>query len=263
MIILSSITDTIQVALASTVTTRELECFASWRDITAAPSYVAGRTSTLTEGTFDVEIVESPIASTQRVIDHISIYNSDTVSATVTVKFNADGTSYTLWKGTLAAGTKVGYEDGQGWVVYNTSGTPVTSGLTASDVQSQTTAGAGTWTKPTSFTPKFVEVVAWGAGGGGGAGASLVTVSCGGAGGGGGACSRMIFRASDLGDTVAFSVGAGGLAGAPGAAGAAGGDGGIGGNTTFGTTLLIAGGACCWCCLADSCRTTTASYKSV
>jgi len=130
MLILSQTTDTIQVSLASTVTTRELECFASWRDITATPSYVAGRTSTLTEGTFDVEIVESPIFATQRVIDHISIYNSDTASATVTVKFDADGTQYTLWKGTLATGERLGYEDGDSWHKINADGDRITVGET-------------------------------------------------------------------------------------------------------------------------------------
>ena len=54
--------------------------------------------------------------------------------------------------------------------------------------------------------------------------------------------TRMIFKASDLANTVNFSVGTGGTAGAPGAAGAAGGNGGIGGNTTFDTTKVIAGG---------------------
>jgi len=49
----------------------------------------------------------------------------------------------------------------------NSQGGPV-------DVQVFSATGAGTWTKPTTFTPKVVEVVMWGGGGGGGRGAIYV-----------------------------------------------------------------------------------------
>jgi len=115
MIVLSQTTDKIQVVLSGAITTNQLQCVASWRDITATPSYIAGRSVANTNSTTDVDLVASPASATQRVIDLLTIYNADTVSATVTVKFDANGTDYTLWKGTLTAGQLAGYVDGFGW----------------------------------------------------------------------------------------------------------------------------------------------------
>lgn len=125
--------------------------------------------------------------------------------------------------------------------VLTNSGAGTLTWATPTDVQIFTATGANTWTKPTAFTPTFVEVVMWGAGGGGGAGASNASsvIGKGGAGAGGGAYNVRIFRASDLGATESLNVGVGGTAGAAGVAGAAGGNGGIGGDSTFGTTVLM------------------------
>lgn len=115
MIILSQTTDKIQVVLAGAVSTNQLPCVASWRDITATPSYVAGRSVANTNNTTDVDLIAAPAATTQRVIDFISVYNADIASATVTIKYNANATSYTLWSGALAAGARMEYENGKGF----------------------------------------------------------------------------------------------------------------------------------------------------
>src|SRR6266705_1678932 len=69
------------------------------------------------------------------------------------------------------------------------------------DVQTFTTTGSGTWTKPVWFTPRVVVVVCIGAGGGGGAGGSTTGAlnRMGGAGGGGGSYNEATYSASDLG----------------------------------------------------------------
>jgi hypothetical protein len=114
----------------------------------------------------------------------------------------------------------------------------------APDVQTFTATGAGTWTKPVSFTPKVVRVVCVGGGGGGGAGGSSTgaVVRHGGAGGGGGAYVDRMFTASELGATESVSVGVGGTAGVTGGSSAIGGDGGVGGDSTFGTTVRVRSG---------------------
>lgn len=123
MIILTETTDSLQVVLGGAITTNQLKCMASWRDIVASPaSYTPGRTLADTNDTTDVDIVAAPAASTQRVVDFISIFNTDTVNATVTIKFDASGTEYTLFKTTLAAGEKLEYQEGQGFKVIATSG---------------------------------------------------------------------------------------------------------------------------------------------
>lgn len=121
MIILSETTDTLQIVLSGAITTNQLQCFTSWRDRTAT-TYVAGRTVTNTNSTTDVTLAASPAASTQRVIDFISIYNNDTANATVTIKLDANGTEYKLFVTTLAAGEKIEYQEGQGFKVFANSG---------------------------------------------------------------------------------------------------------------------------------------------
>jgi hypothetical protein len=121
MIILSETTDTLQIVLGGNVTTNQLECYTSWRDRTST-TFVAGRTVINTNNTTDVTIAGSPAGSTQRVIDYISVYNDDTVNATVTIKLDANGTEYILFKTTLATGEKIEYHEGQGFKVIANSG---------------------------------------------------------------------------------------------------------------------------------------------
>lgn len=121
MIILSETTDNLQVVLGGAITTNQLQCFTAWRDRTST-TFVAGRTVTNTNNTTDVNLAVAPAASTQMVIDYISIYNNDTVNATVTVKLDANGTEYILFKVTLAATEKIEYHEGQGFKVIASTG---------------------------------------------------------------------------------------------------------------------------------------------
>lgn len=119
MLILTETTDNLQVVLGGTVTANQLQCAASWRDITTT-AYTPGRTLSVTNDTTDVNVVPAPSASTQRVIDFISIYNGDTADAVVTIKIDANGTEYILWKDTLSPGDTVRFIEGAGFNVYRT-----------------------------------------------------------------------------------------------------------------------------------------------
>ena len=121
MIILSETTDNLQVVLGGAITTNQLQCFTAWRDRTST-TFVAGRTVINTNNTTDVTIAAAPAASTQRIIDYVSIYNNDTVNATVTVKLDANGTEYILFKVTLAATEKLEYHEGKGFRVLASTG---------------------------------------------------------------------------------------------------------------------------------------------
>ena len=139
MLVLDTTTDNIQVVLAWAITTNQLDCYTSRRDITTT-GYTPWRTSAATNSTTDVNIVPAPAASTQRVVDCISIYNKDTVSATVTVKLDANGTEYILAKATVLSGERLEYSDSEWFRVLGTDGslktvifganTPVSSDLT-------------------------------------------------------------------------------------------------------------------------------------
>lgn len=126
MLILTETTDNLQVVLGGAVTTNQLNCLTSWRDITTT-GFAPGRTVTNTNSTTDVNLVPAPAASTQRVVDFVSVYNADTVTATVTVKFDANGTEYVLFKATLATTERIEYTDAKGWQVYNNLGAVKTS----------------------------------------------------------------------------------------------------------------------------------------
>lgn len=121
MIILTNTTDNLQIVLGGTVTTNQLNVVTSWRDITTT-AYTPGRTVVNTNNTTDVDIVPAPAASTQRIVDFISIFNNDTVNSTVTIKLDANGTEYILFKTTLATEEKIEYQEGQGFKVIANSG---------------------------------------------------------------------------------------------------------------------------------------------
>lgn len=123
MIVLTETTDNLQAVLAGAITTNQLNCLASWRDVTTT-AYTPGRTAINTNSTTDVNVVAAPASSTQRVIDFVSIYNADTVAAVVTVKLDANGTEYPIVKMTLAAGETLEYVDGAGWSVKSTGYKP-------------------------------------------------------------------------------------------------------------------------------------------
>ncbi|MGC4020985.1 MAG: hypothetical protein QM734_03130 [Cyclobacteriaceae bacterium] len=107
--------------LSTSATTSQLNCISSYRDLTSN-SFVASRTVTNTNNVTDVNIIPAPTGNTQRVADYISVYNGDAASAAITINYNANGTKYKLWKGTLAVGEKLEYTDEKGFKIMNSIG---------------------------------------------------------------------------------------------------------------------------------------------
>lgn len=100
--------------------------------------------------------------------------------------------------------------------------------FTTAAVNVQTFTGDGTWTKPNVGSKVLVQL--WGGGGGGGkaqAGASFTSAGA----GGGGSYIQVWFDITDLGDTEAVVVGAGGVEQT------------AGGNSTFDIATAYGGGA--------------------
>lgn len=122
MIVLNQTTDKIQVVLAGAKTTNELQCTASFRDILYGNKIVSGRTLVNTNGATDVDLVGSPGALFKREIDFLSVYNKDTVSQTVTLKFDANATEFILIKAILAAGEQLQYSKEGGFQVISSNG---------------------------------------------------------------------------------------------------------------------------------------------
>jgi hypothetical protein len=120
MIVLTN-TDKIQVKLSGAVTLNQLECFASYRD-TTTNSITPARNAINTNGTTPVDLVGSPASSTERIVDYLSIYNSDSASAIVTVQYDAGGTAYSLIVTELSFGEKLEYQEGIGFRSLNIAG---------------------------------------------------------------------------------------------------------------------------------------------
>lgn len=118
MIVLDTTTDNLQIVLDKAITTDQLQCVSSWRDITTS-WYTPWRTVMNTNSTTDVNIVPAPWASTQRVIDSVSIYNKDTVIAQVTIKIDANWTEYIITQVALAPNERLEYTEKKWWRVFN------------------------------------------------------------------------------------------------------------------------------------------------
>jgi hypothetical protein len=116
MIILTGTTDKIQVVLTNTVTANQLSCFASYRDTTST-TITPSRNVLLTNNTSAVDLVDSPGASTQRVVDYLSVFNRDNSVAEITINFVDNLTSYRLFVVRLAPNEKLEYQEGYGFKV--------------------------------------------------------------------------------------------------------------------------------------------------
>jgi hypothetical protein len=197
MLLLTNTSDLVRVTPA---TAGSLLVHASWVDNDSG-SITPGRTNTaaITGSGSAITVVGSPTGTNKRNVKYLSVRNDHASVTSVVTIDHTDATNVeVLWKGSLLPSEEVVLDANGMWTVYTSGGIPKWSAFVGPfDVQVFTTAGSGTpWTKPTTFTPKMVQVVMWGGGGGGGAGASLAsaTVAKGGAGGGGGAFATRIFK---------------------------------------------------------------------
>jgi hypothetical protein len=93
-----------------------MKCFVSYREITSS-SISPVRNAINTNGTTPVDLVGSPAASTQRVIDYLSINNTDTSANRVSISFFDGSNTFRLANFDIAAGEKIEYQEGEGFRV--------------------------------------------------------------------------------------------------------------------------------------------------
>lgn len=119
--ILSANTHALEILLSGAVSTTELDWFVAYAD-KASNVMTPGSSSGTTTGATSVQIVAPPAASHQIKITFLSVWNTDTASATVTVRRDVSGTNTVVYRATLAAGEQLVYIDERGFVVYATTG---------------------------------------------------------------------------------------------------------------------------------------------
>lgn len=233
---LSSINSKLEIVLAAPVTSAGLLWTTSYQDITSAGMTLPQSSDQGTvNGTTDVTIVPAPSGSTNRQVVLITVFNSDTVPATVIIQEDVSTVNYILTKALLQVGDSLMWSRESGWTINKQS-------LQESVIITEFTAN-GTWTKPSGL--KRVLVCCVGAGGGGGSGRcdGGGTNRFGGGGGGGGAVVWRNLAASDLTATVAVTIGTGGPGGAGVSTVATNGNAGTtGGDTSFGGFVIAKGG---------------------
>jgi len=118
MQILDTTTKSIEILLGGAITTNQLVYVTSYADVTAS-TFTPGSADGLTNNTTPVTVINSPAASTQRMVKEMSIYNNDTVSATVTVRLNDNSTMRIVYVVTLQAGETLEYSDVKGFSIIN------------------------------------------------------------------------------------------------------------------------------------------------
>ncbi len=121
MIILDTTTRSLEFKLGGTVTTNQLPFVSFYTDHTSA-AYTPISQNGVSNNTTAVTIVTAPAASTQRAVKYINIRNRDTISETVTLQYNDNGTIRELFVVVLSVDDTLTYTDVNGWEVINTSG---------------------------------------------------------------------------------------------------------------------------------------------
>lgn len=89
MLIVPTTSSTIEVVLSGVVTTNQLEYYASWVDVLATDQSVSAfnESDGLTNNATAVTVVASPLNNHTRTVKYLSVFNADTVDATVIVRF--------------------------------------------------------------------------------------------------------------------------------------------------------------------------------
>ena len=129
MIRLDNINRKLQISLSNVVTTSQLSVNVSYSDKTAT-DYIGSTQISTTNNTTSVDICIAPAASTTRDIDFLSVYNADTVSATVNIIYNDNAVTSILHKVTLNPTDKLVFVHGSGWQTIDSTGNLKTSGST-------------------------------------------------------------------------------------------------------------------------------------
>lgn len=111
MIILDTTTKSLEVKLAGAVTTNQLDVCCHAVDILDSDKSVSDTVNTdiATNSTTAVTAMAAPAASHKRIVKSLTVYNKDTVAATVTVQKNDNGTIYILTKTPLDPGDTLQY----------------------------------------------------------------------------------------------------------------------------------------------------------
>ena len=120
--LLDSTVKILQVVLGGVVTTNELPIVVHFDTGIVNANLVGFSFTAFTNGTTDVNIISSPTNKERKTVRFLSIRNADTVSATVTLKLEDNGTGFEILKVVLAVDDTLIYTDEHGFNVITSTG---------------------------------------------------------------------------------------------------------------------------------------------
>lgn len=114
----------LQALLGGAVSTTQPDVVVCFRDIKRKlqADFKAQTKVAVTAGATAVDICDAPDPAIVREVDAITIANNDTASVSVTVRYNASGTTYKIITATLLTLENLCYAAGQGWRVIDANG---------------------------------------------------------------------------------------------------------------------------------------------
>lgn len=123
MLRLPNINTSLQAVLAGAIATTQPQATVSFSDDDATnATYTGGITVTALNSTTDVTICAAPAASIVRDIDFVSIFNRDTASITLSVKYDISATDSIILTVTLLTLETLQYVHGAGWACLDAQG---------------------------------------------------------------------------------------------------------------------------------------------
>ena len=126
-LVLDTITKSIEIFLGGAVAANELEWTTHYADYTTA-GFTPINSHGVTNGAADVTMVAAPAASTQRLIQNMTVFNADTAAVTVTIQLHdtVGPVDRRLVPVTLPVGYSLHFREDQ-WQVLDTNGAMVTT----------------------------------------------------------------------------------------------------------------------------------------
>ena len=125
---LDSTTDNLEVILTAAITTNQLPFIVAYNN-TSATAVTPTKNTGTTNSTTAVNLVAAPAASNQRLVRYVSICNTDTVTAEVTVRFNDNASIRKILVVSLLPNESLQYTYEVGWKAYDSTGAEKVTGF--------------------------------------------------------------------------------------------------------------------------------------
>lgn len=146
-------TQTLQLVLGAAATTNQLQYTVTYG---VKSTGAVARNNGTSNSTTDVDMVAAPSSGDFHLVKQITVYNADTVAATVTIKLDQSGTETIIWKGQVGVGATLFYSPEAGFQILNQGNTGASFYATQKSGQS-----IGATNTPVQFPDVHFDTNSW------------------------------------------------------------------------------------------------------